>query len=210
MTEKAPALQNSIRDVLAPELRKDGFRGSGKTYYRIVNDFIQILNIQSSRWSGRFAINLGLHPLCIPMNDGKAPEIKKIKEYECVFRRRLREDNLDTWFEYTENQASMDNAVENALELYLKTGRELFAEVALPTSNIHTITAKSFEEENYNFAGFGNTQLLTAWSLARMRKHVGNYEGALNFANIAINIIGNGIGGRGILPEIEEFISELN
>lgn len=210
MNEKVPELRHSIREILAPELRKDGFRGSGMTYYRTANEFIQILNVQLSKWDGKFAINLGLHPLCIPMDDGTPPEMKKMKEYECVLRRRLNEDNFDSWFEYGEKQSTMHNAVEKALGMYESIGRELFREVALPTSQLNVITAKSFEQSEFNFQGFGNTELTMAWTLARMRKHSGNNQEALYFANIAIKKIGTKMAGRGILPELKKFVSEIN
>ena len=210
MIGETPRLRNSVRDILAPELRKDGFRGSGNNYYREINEFVQIINLQKSKWGHRFAINLGLHPLCILMSDGSALIAKKIKEYHCVFRMRLREDKLDTWFEYDETQSSMDNAVKDALNMYHQVGRELLNEVVLPTSQLNTVTLKSFEEGNYNFQGFGNTKIITAWALARMKEHSGDYQGALRFANFVIRSIGDGMGGRGILPEIKQFVSETS
>ena len=79
-----------VKEVLkrvGPTLRALGFRGSGQNYRKQEGDFIFVINFQGSRWGDRFYVNLGAQPIFIPA-EGDA-DLTKLKEYECVLRRRV-------------------------------------------------------------------------------------------------------------------------
>jgi hypothetical protein len=98
MSTHIASLEVAIRKCLAPCLREDGFAGSGRTFRRVLNGWIQVVNVQGSRYGGRFSINLGLQPLAIPDVVGNVPDPKKIREELCEFRRRLSESGADQWW----------------------------------------------------------------------------------------------------------------
>ena len=68
-------------------LRELGFRGSRQTYRKVEDDFILVVNFQRSRLRDEFYVNLGAQPTFIPA-EGNA-SLKTLKEYECVWRRRV-------------------------------------------------------------------------------------------------------------------------
>ena len=79
-----------MQDVLkkiAPVLRGMGFRGSGQNYRKADGDFVFVINFQGSRWGDNFYVNLGAQPVFVPA-EGEA-DLKKLKEYECILRRRV-------------------------------------------------------------------------------------------------------------------------
>ena len=46
MIQTPPRLEPSIRKYLLPLLKNDGFAGSGRTFRRIDNDAIHLVNVQ--------------------------------------------------------------------------------------------------------------------------------------------------------------------
>jgi hypothetical protein len=79
-----------MKDLLkriAPFLRGMGFRGSGQNYRKVDGDFVLVINIQGSRWGDNFYVNLGAQPIFVPA-EGNA-DLKTLKEYECILRRRV-------------------------------------------------------------------------------------------------------------------------
>lgn len=84
-----------MREVLlkiGPVLRSLGFRGSGQNFRKTEADFVFVVNFQGSRWSERFYVNLGAQPTFIPAE--RDADLRKLKEYECIFRRRVGQDWL--------------------------------------------------------------------------------------------------------------------
>lgn len=75
---------------IGPILRGIGFRGSGLNYRKADGDFVFVINIQGSRWGDNFYVNLGAQPIFIPA-EGNA-DLARLKEYQCVLRRRVGSD----------------------------------------------------------------------------------------------------------------------
>jgi hypothetical protein len=95
-----------------------GFKGSGRHFLRIDHEFVQAVNLQGSRYGGKFAVNLGLQPLGIPNVVGDETDPKTIKEIECAVRYRLSEDDMDTWWSYTSDPATMIQAASAAADMF--------------------------------------------------------------------------------------------
>src|SRR5262245_39047374 len=127
MSEATPRLESAIRRCLVPHLRPDGFSGTGRTFRRLVNGWLQIVNVQGSRYGGQFAINLAIHPLDVPDVLGNDPDLKKMTQERCEFRRRLAASGDDQWWEHGSSQSSMDTAVTAAADVYVRIGRALLA-----------------------------------------------------------------------------------
>ena len=77
----------AVLKQIAPHLRALGFRGSGQNYRKTEGDFVFVVNIQGSSSGDTFYVNLGAQPLFIPNDEYVEP--KDLKEYDCVFRRRV-------------------------------------------------------------------------------------------------------------------------
>jgi Domain of unknown function (DUF4304) len=138
MSGSTPRLESSIKDHLSPILKSDGFVGSGRTFRRVSGDLIQVLQVQGSRYGGKFAVNLGIQPLSIPDVVGNAPDASKIKAELCEFRRRLSESKrAHQWWEHTASKQSMDTAVRAAAAVYAAVGRRLFLDQKLHCIRSH-------------------------------------------------------------------------
>jgi hypothetical protein len=74
--------KKNVESILKPALKSHGFRKKGGTWWRQLDNFIQIINIQGSQWSKRFYLNLGVY--IKELGDKEWPA-----EYDCHVRVRL-------------------------------------------------------------------------------------------------------------------------
>ncbi len=154
-----------------------------------------------------FAVNLGIQPVSVPLLSGDTPDPKRLREMECMFRRRLAVQKSDQWWSYEGNQASMDAAAEDACAVYEQVGKRQLEAMAEPDSPVNTVTASAFAAGEFDFSGFGNTRVLMAWTLARMRKSAGNEEESRAFARAALEEIGDRPSGSSLKAELRELIA---
>jgi len=81
---------NPVKETIKPIMKDNGFRCKRTSWYRRVNDVIQILNIQKSVWSNLYYINIGFDPYdetcCFPKDYSFPPEYK--------FRIRFRAEEI--------------------------------------------------------------------------------------------------------------------
>ena len=187
----APRLETAIRSTLAPVLREDGFSGSGRTFRRTRGAWIQVLNVQGSRYGGSFAINLGVQPLSIPDVLGNRPDPKKITESLCEFRRRLSEAGADQWWEYGTTEESMLSAVREATAMYRRTGNKLLQRACDSRAGLNAVLAANFSSGTYDSAGFGSTEVRMSLALARLRKAEGKLEEVRAFAAHGLAHVGS-------------------
>jgi hypothetical protein len=184
------------RDHLAPVLREAGFKGSGRHFRRIVNGFAECISLQGSRYGGKFAINLGIQPLSIPDVMGNDVDPRKIDEISCEFRRRLSETDCDQWWSYTQLISSKVSAAENAAEMFQRNGLKYFAEMTGDESPLLTVNPISFESGLFDFRGFKATEVRMARSLSLLRLASGDIRSSKDFARIALEKMGSGVGLR--------------
>lgn len=185
-------------------LREDGFAGSGRTFRRTRDGWVHVVNVQSSRWGGQFAINLGLQPLSVIHVLGELPDPKKITEPLCEFRRRLSDSGADQWWAHEPNQESMNTAVEAACNSYITTGRALFAQVCGTRSPFDVVAPEEFAHGNFDFGGFGSTQVRMALVLARLRRAQGRVLESAAFAKVGLAGVGNAVALRLELRQLAE------
>lgn len=81
-----------ILKSIGARVREWGYRGSGQNYRSTLDDVVFVINIQKSRWGDQFYVNLGAQPLVIPHEGEGEPDPKALKEYECVFRSRVKNE----------------------------------------------------------------------------------------------------------------------
>jgi hypothetical protein len=94
-----------VRGDLATRLKVNGYRKSGRSFWRDADDHIRVVNVQASQWnagdSGRIAVNLGVYFPDVAASVGRAMKGKFPKEYDCHVRRRLgtlAHENRDYWW----------------------------------------------------------------------------------------------------------------
>ena len=196
MSDSAPRLETAIRKHFLPHLREDGFAGSGRTFRRVVNGLIQVVNVQGSRFGGKFAINLAIQPSAIPDVVGNEPDLKKITESQCEFRRRLAESGGDQWWKHDSSQASMDAALCAAADVYVRKGRPILVDTSSLTSPLLTVSPEDFARDHFNFCGFGSTKIRMTLALARLRKVEGRLAESRAFAAQGLASVGSAVGLR--------------
>src|SRR5688572_23614489 len=115
---------------LSPLLRADGFKGSRPTFWRQVDERIDVVNVQGSQDGGQCCVNLAAHYSFLPPEGGRPKEPKKFKEYDCVFRGRLHELNeSDHWWAYGRSDAQAKASVDNLVDLFKRRGALFFAKL---------------------------------------------------------------------------------
>ena len=205
MSDPKPSLAKAIKGHFAPALRRDGFGGTGQRYWRVVGDQCQVVEVQGSRHGGEFAVNLGIQPLSVPFRWGEMNP-KRLRQMECMFRRRLAIRDGDQWWRYSPNQQSMDAAARDAWTVYEQVGREQLQFMAQRNSPLNTVTPDAFVAGTFDFKGFANTGVLMALTLAQMRRAAGNGIDARGFASAALKEIGDGPVGSGLKLELRQLL----
>jgi len=194
MSSSLPRLEDSIRTHFLPHLKEDGFTGSGRNFRRVINGWIQVVNVQGTRYGGQFAINLGLQPVSIPDCLGNNPEPKKIIESLCEFRKRLAERGVDQWWDYDRSQDSMDAAVVTAAGVYVRIGRPLLSRLGRPDSPLNLVSIEDIKNGRFDFLGFIYTNVRMALVYARLRKAEGKLAESKAFAEYGLAHVGSAVG----------------
>ncbi|MFK5921468.1 MAG: DUF4304 domain-containing protein [Verrucomicrobiota bacterium] len=119
---------HELKTEFSPKLREVGFKGSGQNFYRILGDTIQIINIQGNKYGGSFAVNLAIQPVNLKLQgDTEFPNPKKIKEYECLFRKRLTpRGKSDYWWKYQGFLTNPEKSAANLIQCYFNIGESHF------------------------------------------------------------------------------------
>ena len=193
MNTATPRIESAIRDHLAPILRADGFSGSGRTFRRVVGDWIHVVNVQGSRYGGQFAVNLAVQPTAIPDVRGNTPDPKKITEELCEFRRRMSESEArqDKWWKHAPTAESMTEAMREAAAMYIQVGRRLLDGATTEDADLNTVSPAAFAGGNFNFLGFGSTECRMALALARLRRVQDQLTESQAFAAYALETVGS-------------------
>jgi hypothetical protein len=209
MSALKPTLARAIQNKFAPTLRRDGFSGTGQRYWRVIGGQCQLIEVQGSRYGGKFAVNIGIQPMSVALRSGEPPNPRRIREMSCVFRRRLAAHGSDQWWDYQPNQTSMDVAACAACGVYEQVGRRQLDFMAQADSPINSLTPEDFAAGEYDFMGFGNTRALTALTLAYIRRAAGHGGQARGFAQIALDQIGDRVTGSALKPELNNLLRSL-
>ncbi|OBZ92028.1 hypothetical protein ADU59_29000 [Pararhizobium polonicum] len=205
MQEKL-SLESIIATHGAPALRKLGFTGSGKTFRRLVDDMMWVINFQGNRHGGSFAVNLGLHPLAIPDVLGAPVDSKTFTEPLCEFRRRLSPSGIDYWWHYTD-RSSLEIAVMDATRLYETVGHTFFEKHTDQNAPLRTLTIEEFTAGHHELEDFSTTEVRTARAISLMRLAANRSNEALHFAEFALSNVG---GASSLKIELEEIVARIH
>lgn len=167
-----------MREVLkklAPSLRRDGFRGSGRNFRKVEGDFIFVVNFQGDRSGGDFYVNLGAQPLFIPAEGNVNADPKTLKEYECIFRRRVGKEWSGEMSDYQIKRLDSELlTTQSAFFAHAQTFRE-----ALRTSSAETLIRE--------FSA-GMTKARAALHLARGSLALGFHDNAATLAHFGLEL----------------------
>jgi hypothetical protein len=103
-SEPSAVIDQVVSGYIAPLLKTEGFKKTGRTWIKESADFSYVVNVQASQWNGSetgasFTINYGIYIPSIyeslfGMQKPKAP-----KEYDCVLRKRVTESTkAEVWW----------------------------------------------------------------------------------------------------------------
>ncbi len=184
-----------LRDEFAPELRKIGFKGSGRHFRRINGEIINAVWIQGDKYGKGCAVNLGLHLTFLPVSwQDELPDILKVKEIDCEFRTRLSPKNKgDYWWKYGGLLHSPSKSARHLIQTYLDWGEPLFKSYASVDEIGKMFTPAQLRDGNY-FEGFGGTTMpRIALVLARIQLHLDNRAMAREYALLGIERLGRAV-----------------
>ncbi|WP_368408539.1 DUF4304 domain-containing protein [Caldimonas mangrovi] len=188
MNTAPPRLETAIRAHFAPLLRREGFTGSGRTFRRVVDEAIHVVNVQGFWFGGSFAVNLSVHPLGLPCVGGAPADPKKITEEWCEFRHRLTEGPAGRIWSHDGTAEGMAAAVVDAAEVFEQHGLAFFGKFYGPASILRALTPAELasESETLRLYSHGSTIRL-AYTFARVRQLRGRHEEAAAFARWALS-----------------------
>ena len=144
---------------LGMHIRALGFKGRGQNFRRKEGEFIFVINIQKSRSSEEFYINLGAQPTFVPAECDAS--LSTLKEYECVMRARV--GNEWSW--------DLDETARLALIRQVDTEQEKFFGTI---RGLRMAIAHEPIDELLRKFSMGTTQARTALHLARAASFLGH------------------------------------
>lgn len=184
----ASRLEDAIRDELAPILRDEGFRGSGRTFRRIDDVTLHLVNVQGSQWGPAFYINLAVHPIGVAGFVGGVRDPLKMSASACVLTHRLADGRKESW-DHDGSADGMRRAVRDAAATYVKNGRRFFEPFRPPENFFQTIAVEHFEKRAKKIFGHNAFVIRLAIMLAELRSSDGRHAEAAAFAKKALSVM---------------------
>ena len=80
ISSSVAAIESTFKEML----RDAGFRKRARTWRKLADDVIMVVNLQRSQWSKRYYVNLGVYVVALDENGKHEP-----LEVDCHFRTRL-------------------------------------------------------------------------------------------------------------------------
>ena len=191
-----------LKRDLSPLLRAEGFKGSGQTFWRKIDERIDVVNVQGSRGGGKCCINLATHYSFLPLEGGGlVKEPNKFKEYDCVFRARLHDSGeSDHWWVYGRSDAEANVSVDNLIDLFKRRGPQFFARFEPFPQVFERITPAQLDVGDFTTMPTKMTLVRAALTLARIMRHLGRVEASRAFAEVGLRHAGSAVG---LIPELE-------
>jgi len=90
--EKRKIMDKKLKEIIVPELRKKGFKGTFPYFRRLTNSKIEVLGFQHSQWGSQFYINIGICPITGITSSGEYVSPNKIKPHHCSQTARVETD----------------------------------------------------------------------------------------------------------------------
>ena len=177
-----------LNERFTPDLLDAGFRGAGRSYYRIVAPRIDVITIQSSSMGDKCCVNLGVHFDFLTAPGGsELPEPKLMREHHCEFRTRLvGGDQADAWWAYQPWHRLIGRQGDQIAKAFAATGVDFFAQFEPYPDVFEAITPEQVENGELPFRGRNPSVGRTALILARIMHQSGRLEKAREFAAVGL------------------------
>ena len=172
-------MRDGLKDV-AILLRAAGFKGSGQTFRKVEGEWIVVVNIQGSKWGDTFFVNLAAHPLVIPTINDDPVDIKKVKEYDCLFRTRV--GDRWSWSLGGSERSGLVSQIDSAATDLSNRAQGLRAAVASQPADM---LVKNFT--------IGQTDAFSSLHLARAALAFGNVQKARAVAEWGLEAAGDAL-----------------
>lgn len=118
----------AVSKYFAPQLRKQGWKGSGFNFYKDDLPIILVISVIPNRYGGSFYIELGIHYSFITDISGEKLNHKELKTYQLDFRRRLKDKEGKVDWKYTSDIESCSKLLEHILNTFHTNGKSFFAQ----------------------------------------------------------------------------------
>ncbi|MCM3126056.1 MULTISPECIES: DUF4304 domain-containing protein [unclassified Mesobacillus] len=111
-SEQRKNMDLTIKDIVTPVLKEQGFKGSFPHFRRKNEDNIDLITFQFNRWGGSFVVELAICPLeGITMDWGEGIKPNKVTAHHVNQRFRLgamSEEEDGIWFNFEEAKTKQD------------------------------------------------------------------------------------------------------
>ena len=193
-----------LRDKFAPELRKVGFKGSGRHFRRVNGEIINAIWIQGDKHGRGCAVNLGLHLTFIPVNwQEELPDVATVKEIDCEFRTRLSPKNKgDYWWKYDGLLTSPSKSAGHLIRTYFDRGEPRFKCYASVEDIGSMLSPMQLRSGDYFEDCWNTTMPRIALVMARIQLHLNNGKLAREYASIGLQRLGRAVALKQSLEEI--------
>lgn len=194
-----------LQEEFVPRLREAGYKGSKPNFRRATSDVINCVNIQGNKYGGSCAVNLGLHFAFLPVNWGDhLPDVKKVKEVDCEFRKRLApKGQADYWWKFRRILSSPAKNARHLIDTFFKFGEPWFERYSTVGDVVEAISLDAVRTGRYLEVLGGVTIQRAALTMARIHRHLDDNEMAVEFANTGLANIGS---ATALKPLFEELI----
>ncbi len=180
-------MPDSFNDILlevAPLIRSLGFKGSAQNYRKSSDKVVIVINFQKSSGSSsgeQFYVNLGVQPLFVPTEGNSQPDAKTIKEYDCIFRKRINPPQDTPGWPYTSHiLADLKARLIDEYQHYLMP-------LMVVPGPMTEATLQDFpEDENSSNSLLGTRSPRNLFHFARIAKATNQPEKAFAFAQHAL------------------------
>lgn len=112
---------------------------------------------------------------------------RKLKEYDCTFRDRLREaSGSDQWWAYGTSDAEAEAGVANLVDMYRRRGALFFRMFEQFPDVFERITAAELDAGDFSRLPGAMTRVYGLLTMARIMKHLGHRERCREFAEAGL------------------------
>jgi hypothetical protein len=196
-----------LRQAFAPRLRALGFKGSGQNFLRVTGEVIHAITIQGNKYGGSCCVNLGIHTTFLPVNvAGAPPDLKRFREVDCEFRRRLAPANkIDHWWKYSGGWfGTPRKSADRLIALFEAEGEPWFQRFATVPALAQLFTPAAIAAERFLPGLPGMVPARGALAMAQLHLHLGDREQARALVTAGLATLGEGHPLRASLEALRE------
>ncbi len=135
-------------------------------------------------------MNLAVHYSSCPQWAGLiSASIRKLKEYDCVFRGRLHESvEDDHWWSYGADEAEAEASVASLVDTYKRRAHLFFARFEPFPDVFLRVTPEQLKAGDFRSMPAGQTEFYAILTMARIMRHIGRLDRCRAFAELGLSL----------------------